>query len=59
MGGIVARFMGAFIAIFMALNIIGVMWYLILENGTGAAYGALILSFIIMFFSVAIVSSKK
>lgn len=54
-----ARFMGAIIAIFMALNIIGAMWYLILKNGTGAALGALTLSFIIMFFSAAMASAKK
>jgi len=58
MGGIVARFMGAIIAIFMALNIIGILWYLILKGGTGAALGGLILSFIIMFFSAAIASKK-
>jgi hypothetical protein len=59
MGGIVAKLMGGIIAIFMALNIIGVMWYLILKNGTGAALGALVLSFIIMFFSAALAGSKN
>lgn len=58
-GKAMARFTGAIIAVFMVLNIIGVMWYLILKNGTGAALGALTLSFIIMFFSAAMASAKK
>lgn len=59
MGRVMGKVMGAIIAVLMASNLIAVMWYLIIKNGTGAALGALVLSFIIMFFSAAMASAKK
>lgn len=53
------RYIGAIVAVLMASNLIAVMWYLILQNGTIAAIGSFILSFVIMFFSAAMASAKN